>query len=143
MSDPTGGGRPPAAPPSDPGTRWPVYAVTVIAWLGFLVHNVADLPGQTFLSPETLWPSLITGALLALYALGPRRIAAIGLFLWTPLNFLGALVTVLPLPLLPFDPEQSWRHYSFHVLYAVTQVPLLVVSGRLALGRPASAVGTG
>jgi len=35
-------------------------------------------------------------------------------------------LSVLPLPVLPFTPEQSLRHYSFHVLYAATQVPLLV-----------------
>jgi hypothetical protein len=34
-----------------------VVAAAVIAWLGLLVHNVAELPGQTLLSPETLWPS--------------------------------------------------------------------------------------
>ena len=73
--------------------KWPIYAATVISWLGFLVHNVADLPGQTFLGPETFWaesdrhrrtpppPS---------HSVGPRRVAAIGLFIWAALNFLGA-----------------------------------------------------
>ena len=58
---------------------WPVYAAAAISWLGFLVHNVADLPGQTLLSPETLVPSLVTAALVVAYAAGWRRVAAVGL----------------------------------------------------------------
>jgi hypothetical protein len=41
------------------------------------------------------------------------------------LNLVGGFATVLPLPVLPFKPEQSLRHYMFHVLYALTQFPLL------------------
>ena len=57
-------------PTSQAGRRRPgrssVVAAAVIAWLGLLVHNVADLPDQTLLSPETLWPSLVTAVLLAI-----------------------------------------------------------------------------
>ena len=112
-----------------------MYAAAAISWLGFLAHNVADLPGQTFLSPETLWPSLITGALLIVYFAGLKRVAGIGLLIWATLNLVGGALSVLPLPLLPFEPEQTLRHYSFHLLYAATQIPLLVVSYRITLGR--------
>lgn len=118
-----------------PRAEWTVYAAAAISWLGFLVHNVADLPGQTFLSPETFWPSLITGTLLIAYATGLRRVAGIGLLIWATLNLVGGALSVLPLPLLPFEPEQTVRHYSFHLLYAATQIPLLVVSWRLARRR--------
>ena len=37
---------------------------------------------------------------------------------------------MLPLPILPFSPEQSLTHYAAHVVYAVGQVPLVVVSYR-------------
>lgn len=114
----------------------PVYAAAAISWLGFLVHNVADLPGQTLLSPETLWPTLVTGALLVVLRVGARRVAAVGLAVWAGLNLVGGALTVLPLPFLPFVPEQSLRHYSFHVVYAVTQVPLLVASIHLVRGAP-------
>ena len=116
--------------------RWPRSRTPAISWLGFLVHNVADLPDQTFLSPETLWPSVVIGALLVVYAAGLERIAGFGLLIWSTLNLAGGILTVLPLPLLPFEPEQTLRHYSFHVLYAGTQIPLLLVSWRLALGGP-------
>lgn len=112
-----------------------MFAAASVSWLGFLVHNVADLPDQTFLSPETLWPSLVTGALVIVYAIGLKRVGALGLLLWGALNFLGAMLTVLPLPWLPFDPEQPVRHYSFHVLYVATQVPLLVVAWRTTFSR--------
>ncbi|MGH2602738.1 MAG: hypothetical protein ACRDJ9_25560, partial [Dehalococcoidia bacterium] len=42
----------------------------------------------------------------------------------------GAVLSVLPLPFLPFKPEQSLRHFAFHVLYGVTQIPLLIVMTR-------------
>jgi len=108
-----------------------VGGAAVIAWLGFLVHNVADLPDQTLLSPETLWPSLVTATLVVLYAAGAVRVAGTGLLTWAVLNIAGGALSVLPLPVLPFTPEQSLRHYSFHVLYAATQVPLLVIVYRL------------
>lgn len=119
-----------------PEPSW-VVAAAVISWLGLLVHNVADLPGQTLLSPETLWPSLVTAALLTGYATGLVRVAGFGLFGWALLNLLGGSLSVLPLSVLPFEPEQSVRHYSFHLLYAATQIPILVVAHHLALGPPA------
>ncbi|WP_432947759.1 hypothetical protein ACQPXM_11800 [Kribbella sp. CA-253562] len=105
-----------------------MYAFAAIAWLGFVVHNVADLPGQTLISSETLWPTAVTAVLLLLYAFGPRRAATIGILAWAALHFMGGIVSVLPLPFLPFEPDQTLRHYSFHVLYALTQVPLVAVS---------------
>jgi hypothetical protein len=51
------------------------------------------------------------------------------LLAWALLNLLGgAVLSVLPLPFLPFVPEQSLRHYSFHLLYGLTQVPLIVAA---------------
>ena len=45
------------------------------------------------------------------------------LLAWALLNLLGgAVLSVLPLPFLPFVPEQSLRHYSFHLLYGLTHV---------------------
>lgn len=69
---PRSGGRRPS--------RSSVVAAAVIARLGPLVHNVADLSDQTLLSPETFWPSLVTAALLALFTTGPAKPAGIGLF---------------------------------------------------------------
>lgn len=105
--------------------------VAAISWLGLLVHNVADLPDQTLASPETLYPGLVLVLLLALQYVGPRRLTAGVLFGWAVLNIVGGgVLSVLPLSILPFEPEQTLRHYSFHALYALTQVPLLLVAMR-------------
>ncbi len=47
---------------------------------------------------------------------------------------MGGTLSVLPLPVLPFEPEQTLRHFSFHLLYAATQVPLLMMSYQLVAG---------
>lgn len=118
-----------------------MVAAAVIAWLGLVVHNVADLPDQTLLSSETLGPALITAGLLGAYWKVQERVAGIALFGWALLNLTGGAVSVIPLPLLPFDPEQTPRHYSFHLLYAVTQIPLLATSYPLGFGGRAPACG--
>ncbi|GAB3931182.1 hypothetical protein GCM10029976_034590 [Kribbella albertanoniae] len=101
-----------------------------VAWLGFVLHNVADLPGQTLLSAETLYPSLVYVALI-----GVLRWSAWPLFGWAVLNGVGGgLLSVLPLPFLPFDPVQTFHHYSFHVIYTATQIPLAVLAFRRARG---------
>jgi hypothetical protein len=47
---------------------------------------------------------------------------------WGSLHMIGgAVLSVLPLAALPFEPEQTVRHYTFHVVYGALQVPLLVV----------------
>ena len=44
------------------------------------------------------------------------------------LNLLRAVLTFFPLTVLPFAPEQSVRHYLYHVLYAATQLPALYLA---------------
>jgi hypothetical protein len=105
-----------------------VLTAAVVAWLGYYLHNVNDLPGQTLVSPETLYPTLVMAVLVALWAWRPTRPATWALLAWTALNlFLGGVVSVLPLPVLPFDPAQTVKHYAFHAVYTLTQVPLFVL----------------
>ncbi|HRJ44162.1 MAG: hypothetical protein KJZ86_06525 [Caldilineaceae bacterium] len=40
------------------------------------------------------------------------------------------MISVLPLALLPFDPEQSLGHYGSHILYFLAQLPLIWVMTR-------------
>ena len=101
-------------------------ASTALAWLGFYIHNVADLPGQTLLSPETSLPTLITFVLfLAWWHFPSARVTTWLLLGWGLLNLIGGGLSVIPLPFLPFYPEQTVRHYLFHVVYAATQLPLI------------------
>lgn len=105
-----------------------VAAAAVLSWLGLVVHNIADLPGQTLLSPETALPTVVYLVLLSLWLLSPRSVTSWLLLGWGWLHMIGgAVLSVLPLAVLPFEPEQSVRHYAFHAVYGVLQVPLLVV----------------
>jgi hypothetical protein len=106
-------------------TGW-VVASTALAWLGFYIHNVADLPGQTLLSPETSLPTLVTFVLfLAWWRFPITRVTTWLLLGWGLLNLIGGGLSVIPFPFLPFYPEQTVRHYLFHVVYAATQLPLI------------------
>jgi hypothetical protein len=101
------------------------------SWLGLFVHNVADLPGQSVLSSETLYPTLVYLLLVVAWFTIPRRIAARLLAAWALLQLIGgAIISVLPLPFLPFDPEQTLHHYAFHAIYGLLQLPLLVLLAR-------------
>lgn len=40
----------------------------------------------------------------------------------------GGILSVLPLGLVTFTPEQSPGHFGAHVVYAVAQIPLILVA---------------
>ncbi len=106
-----------------------VVVATALAWCGYFVHNVADLPGQTILSPESLFPTLVWIAALVLWLIPATRTAGAWMLLaWAVINLVGGAISVLPLPILPYEPEQTVKHYAFHTLYAVTQLPLIVTT---------------
>ena len=97
-----------------------------LAALGLVVHNLLSLPLSP-LASETVGPVLIYAALLIwsvkLRLAAPSRLS---LLAWTLLNLaVGGILTVLPLPFLPFVPEQSPSHYLAHAIYSLAQVPLL------------------
>lgn len=119
-----------------PPGRSTVLFAAGISWLGLLVHNVADLPDQYPWSPETSYPTIFLIISLVVWWLRPR-VGAAFLIAWAGLHLIGGgLFSVLPLPVLPFEPEQTLRHYTFHVLYGLSQLPLLITSGRaLVSGR--------
>lgn len=101
-----------------------------LSWLGLVIHNLADLGGRVLLDPETLGPTAVYLLLAAGWLTPARRAAGWLLLGWGWLHMVRALLSVLPVPLWPYRPEQSLRHYAFHGLYAVLQLPLLVVLTR-------------
>ena len=105
-----------------------VAGAVAVSWIGFLVHNAADLPVRSLVGPETLVPSVVYLALLGGWLLPPlRRPVAPLLYGWGWLNAIGGgLLSVLPLPWWPYRPEQTVYHYAMHAVYAALQVPLLV-----------------
>jgi len=104
----------------------PLFAI--VGWLGLFVHNVADLPNQTVLSPESLFPLIVTTTLIALLFTPLRSFAAWSMLLWGVLNMAGAIITVLPLAVLTFEPEQSLAHYAFHLIYGLAQLPVVIAT---------------
>ena len=114
------------------GVRLPAYRMAgavALAWLGMYIHNVADLPNLTVGSPENTLPGLLWLALFGLWVALPGHSWPAALLLaWAALNLVGGFASVLPLSVLPFRPEQSMRHYAFHVLYALTQLPVGILA---------------
>ncbi len=105
-----------------------VAACTLLSWLGELVHNQADLPHLSLLSPENSIPALIAGLLfLAWWLLPLKRTTLVTLLSWALLNLIvGGILSVIPFPFWPFHPEQTVFHYSMHVLYGLAQLPLIL-----------------
>ena len=106
-----------------------VAVFTALSWLGMMIHNAIELPQLTLLNPEVGIPTLIYVALFAAWWLLPyKRVTAALLIIWALMHLIvGGILTVIPFPFLPFYPEQTVRHYFAHVVYSVTQLPLLWV----------------
>lgn len=112
--------------------RLTVMAAAVLtAWLGFVIHNMTELGARALGRPDTLVPTAVY-LLLAVVWLSPARRAGTWLLLgWGWLNLVGGgLLSVLPLPFLPYEPEQSVSHYAVHVVYGLAQVPMVVALTR-------------
>lgn len=108
-----------------------LVVAVVIAALGLIAHNLISLPLSPF-APDTVGPVAVYAGLLG-WSLRSRLGSASrwSLAAWTLLNFVvGGIVSVLPLPFLPFVPDQNLGHYVAHVAYAAAQLPLLAILGR-------------
>ncbi len=118
-------------PFNQPVTVPTVVAASALSWLGLVTHNLAELTGQARLGPATLLPTAVYLLLAAGWLSPGRRVAAWLLLGWGWLHAIGGgLLSVLPLPLWTYQPEQSLRHYAIHALYALLQAPLLVTVTR-------------
>ena len=122
-----------------PVSRVAMGAALTLSAGSMLAHNLYELPLSP-IDPENSGPVLFAALLGVAYAVRPdsKAVAAAALG-WGVLNLvIGGIVTVLPLPVLPFAPEQSVTHYGAHSVYALGQIPLIVL-GHRALRPPAVA----
>ena len=109
-----------------------IIVTLVIAWFGLWIHELHRVPAAFGLTPDASLPLLvIAGVLLAWRLLARRkRAATIALLVYGIINCVGGFLSVLPLPFLLFVPEQEFDHYLVHAIYALFQVPLIIVTIR-------------
>ena len=107
-----------------------IFLASAIAAAGMVAHNVLEFGPAFLLRPETVIPLAIFGLLALLgWARPANSVIHVLLLGWAVLNLVGGgILSVLPLGLFPFQPEQSLGHYAIHVIYAVAQLPLVVVA---------------
>ena len=107
-----------------------IVLASAMAAAGMVAHNVREFGPVFLLRPETLIPLAIFGLLALLGWTRPANpVIHVLLLAWAVLNLVGGgILSVLPLGLFPFQPEQSLGHYAVHVIYAVAQLPLIVVA---------------
>jgi len=98
------------------------FAVGGLAW-----HNWSELR-LGFFAWENWAPAAVTTALLLAWIFTGARPVAGAIMGVQIVHVLAAIVTVLPLPFLPFAPEQDWQHYATHFVYGVLQLPLFAMA---------------
>lgn len=115
---------------------------SAIGAAGMMAHNVLEFGPGFLASAETLIPVGIFGLLaLLVWAKPVSSVVRAALVGWSLLNLVGGgILSVLPMGLFPFEPEQSLGHYGAHVIYAVAQIPLLVVAAQAMRSRGQRAV---
>ena len=96
-----------------------------VSWTSMLVHNLYELP-LTPIDIENSGPLLVDVLLLAgCWRFGRTMVVQVAILGWAVLNLvIGGVLSVFPLPIWPFVPEQSLSHYLAHVAYSLGQVPL-------------------
>ena len=116
-----------------PISRLTMAAALAISWGSMLGHNLYELPLGP-LDIENSGPLLVAIGLGLAYAARPASILIPALALaWGVLNLVvGGVLSVLPLPILPFVPDQSLEHYGAHIVYVLGQVPLVLIAYRAA-----------
>jgi hypothetical protein len=106
-----------------------VVVATAVSWLGLWAHELHRVPRLLGFTPDGDLFMLPIAAGLAFWWSRSRGVsAAWALAIYAAVNLAGAVVTVLPLGLLPFVPEQSVAHYAAHLIYAACQLPLLALA---------------
>lgn len=115
-------------------------AAVALSALGMAVHTVREFGWTGLVVPATgLIPVVAIQLALLAWAMLPKRRSgtAVRWLMYTGIVQLlgGAIFSVLPLPILPFVPEQSLDHYVSHAVYGIAQLPLIVVALREAAAR--------
>ena len=117
--------------PGGNGALWLSIAVG-LSVLGMAVHTVTEFGYSGLLDPRTGMVPFVTvqASLLVLWWIRPsaRSGASLALLATALLQLIGgAVLSILPLPFLPFAPDQTVSHYLSHIVLGITQIPLIVI----------------
>ncbi|MDX1600624.1 MAG: hypothetical protein R3191_03815 [Anaerolineales bacterium] len=113
----------------------------LLSLVGVVGHNALEFGWRGLLAADTgTVPVVLVQAAVffAWWKLPSFRSWALGLLGVLALLHVagGAVISVLPLAALPFEPEQSVSHYLSHVIYGLAQLPLLWLAAKgLLTGR--------
>lgn len=105
-----------------------VTVAVVLSIVGTVIHNVAEFGWSTVTSPDTYISNGILAILLAAWLTFRRRWLLVVLCVLGAVVLVGMVLTVLPLPVLPFYPDQAAQHYLVHGVAALLQLSLPVIS---------------
>ena len=107
-----------------------------VAWLGLWVHELYRVPAALGLTLDGSLPLLAIAVVLLVWWLraANKRAPSYALLVFGLINAVGGLLSVLPLPFLPFVPEQVAEHYLVHALYAICQMPLIMMAWATSAG---------
>ena len=109
--------------------RW-VAAILMVSWLGLWAHELLRAPAQRGFTPDGSLPMLLVAVIIfvAWWRFPQQFLPLAGIWIVCALQLVGACLSIVPLPIWPFVPEQVLSHYVAHGIYFVAQIPLLVVA---------------
>ena len=107
-----------------------VGIAVLLSLMGLLFHTGLEfgLEGLLALETGTIPIIIIEVGLFVIWWRVPslRNVAMAALGFLALLHLIGgAIISVLPLEALPFEPEQSLEHYFSHLVYGLGQLPLI------------------
>jgi hypothetical protein len=96
-----------------------------LAWLGILFHDLQEF-GRPAIE-NSIVMGVIAILLFWLWRRLPERRGAIAIVLlgYAIISLVGAVTSVFPLSIWPFDPEQSLEHYLSHTIWTISALPLV------------------
>ncbi len=115
---------------SEPTNSALVVLATLLSIAGAVFHNVMEFGWAIVAGPETYASNGVLAVLVLAWLVFRRRWLLVTAGVVGAVVLLGTILTVLPLPVLPFLPDQSAGHYLVHGVTAVLQVPLPLVAWR-------------
>ena len=106
-----------------------LWLAGVLAWSGIWFHDFREFPGTLGITPNVVLEGLVYVGLIAFVARRSRAWPArASLVIVVLVLTVGNALSVLPLPIWPWAPDQSASHYAAHALSAAAQILVIVLA---------------